>query len=70
MAFKPAPLNTAFFATSIIGFLISAFYIYPHSISWGMAFGLIFVLMFIASIISMTRATPISPLPKKAKKKK
>ncbi|MBD3361686.1 hypothetical protein GF358_02745 [Candidatus Woesearchaeota archaeon] len=69
MAFKPAPLNTAFFATSIIGFLISAFYIYPHNISWGIAFGLVFALMFIASIISMMRAKPEMQIAKIKKKK-
>ncbi len=67
MAFKPAPLNTGFFATSIIGLLISLFYIYPKSITWGTAFGLVFVLMFIASLISMRQASPGAQLPKKRK---
>jgi len=67
MPFKPAPLNTAFFATSIIGFLISAIYIFPKSTSWGAAFSLIFILMFLASIISMRKAKPITQLPKKKK---
>lgn len=70
MAFKPAPLNTAFFATSILGFLINAFYIYPNSISWGIAFGLVFALMFIASIISMRQAPPSAQLPKRIAKRK
>jgi multisubunit Na+/H+ antiporter MnhB subunit len=73
MAFKPAPLNTAFFATSIIGFLISIFYIYPKTVSWGFAFALVFALMFIASLISMRRAGISSQLPKRMrqiKKKK
>jgi hypothetical protein len=70
MAFKPAPLNTAFFATSIIGFLISVFYIYPKTVTWGTAFGLVFTLMFIASFIAMRRASPGPQLPKKLVKKK
>ena len=70
MAFTPAPLNTAFFATSIIGFLISIFYIYPKTMTWGVAFGLVFALMFIASMISMKRAAPNSQLPKRIAKKK
>ncbi|MBN1644830.1 hypothetical protein JW851_02180 [Candidatus Woesearchaeota archaeon] len=67
MAFKPAPLNTAFFATSIIGFMVSVFYIYPQSMPWGTAFGLVFSLMFIASLISMRQAKPIPQLTKKRK---
>jgi hypothetical protein len=45
---------------SILGFLTSAFYIptlvdiWPSAIDYAFAFGLVFVLMFIASIISMT----------------
>lgn len=70
MAFKPAPLNTTFFATSILGFLLSVFYIYPKNLPWGTAFGLVFALMFIASIISMMRATPEPQLAKKNIKKK
>ena len=38
----------------IIGFLISVFYIYPLSMTWGFTLGLFFGLLFIATIISMT----------------
>jgi hypothetical protein len=56
---KPvAPLKTSFLVFSIIGFLISVLYIPQFSISWAFAFALLFFLMFIASMISMTRATP------------
>lgn len=60
------PLSSTFMLTSIIGFLVSAFYIptmfdpikeyglYEGSISFAFAFGLIFVLMFVASLISMS----------------
>ena len=54
--------------TSIIGFLISAFYILPSSKTWGFTFVLFFTLMFIASLISMTYAPSEWPL--KAYKKK
>ncbi len=59
------PLSSTFMLTSIIGFLVSAFFIptmfdpvteaglYYGSIDFAFAFGLIFVLMFIASLISM-----------------
>ncbi|MCK4521934.1 MAG: hypothetical protein KAU20_05135 [Nanoarchaeota archaeon] len=54
MAFKAAPLHGSFMLTAILGFLISVIWVYPKNRSYGFAFGLIFVLMFIASIISMT----------------
>jgi len=40
----------------MIGFIISAMYIYKVDKSFGFAFMLIFVIMFIASMISMARA--------------
>jgi hypothetical protein len=52
--YKVAPLTGGFMITSIAGFLISTFYIYGASQKWGFTFGLFFVLMFIASLISMT----------------
>ena len=55
------PLSSGFMLTSIVGFLVSAFYIptmdpviFPSRIDYAFAFGLVFVLMFIASMISMT----------------
>ncbi|MBW2968952.1 hypothetical protein KY314_02450 [Candidatus Woesearchaeota archaeon] len=67
MPFKPAPLNSAFFATSIIGILITIFYVFYLSTSWGTAFIIIFSLMFIASLISMRKGAIIKPLKKKKK---
>jgi uncharacterized membrane protein len=49
-----APLSGGFMLTSIVGFLISAIYVYPQSATWGFTFGIFFVLMFIAAMISMT----------------
>ncbi|MBL7054957.1 hypothetical protein ISS05_04335 [Candidatus Woesearchaeota archaeon] len=51
---KVAPLSGGFMITSIVGFLISAVYVYPQSAAWGFTFGIFFVMMFIASMISMT----------------
>ena len=55
------PLSSSFMLTSILGFLTSAFYLptldpikFPNALSYAFAAGLIFVLMFIASLISMT----------------
>ena len=62
-----APLKTSFLAISMIGFLVSALYIPKFSITWAFAFGLIFTLMFVASMIAMVRGTPdeqLYPRPK------
>lgn len=50
------PLSQSFFLTSIFGFIISATLMYSGRINetWGFAFCLVFVMMFIASFISMT----------------
>ncbi len=58
--FKFAPLPGSFMITAIIGFLTSVVLIYPNSITWGFAFATVFVLMFAASLISMTHA-PVGP---------
>ena len=52
---KIAPLNSAFLVTSIIGFLISAFYLPQYSQTWAFTFGFIFIIMFVASMISMAK---------------
>lgn len=50
------PLSQSFFLTSIIGFIIAAGLTVSGRIapSWGFAFCLIFVMMFIASFVSIT----------------
>ena len=62
-----APLKTSFLVISMIGFLVSALYIPKLSLTWAFAFGLVFTLMFVASMISMVRGTPdeqLYPRPK------
>ncbi|MEK6868983.1 MAG: hypothetical protein AABX74_02040 [Nanoarchaeota archaeon] len=49
-----APLKGGFMITSMVGFLISAIYVYNASPRWGFTFALFFALMFVASLISMT----------------
>jgi len=49
-----APLTGGYMITSIVGFLISAYYVYDVSNRWGFTFALFFMLMFVASLISMT----------------
>jgi hypothetical protein len=53
---KIAPLSGGFMITSIVGFLVSAQYVYSRNATWGFTLSLFFVLMFIASLISMTYA--------------
>jgi hypothetical protein len=54
------PLNSTFMLTSIIGFIVSAFYIssltykFPDALSYSFAFSIVFITMFIASLISMS----------------
>jgi hypothetical protein len=50
------PLKGSFMATSMLGFLISAYWVYPQSFNYGISFMLVFMLMFIASFISLTKA--------------
>ena len=57
---QPAPLKGSFMATSILGFLISAYWVYPQSQRYAIAFMIVFAAMFIASIISMGKAPVIS----------
>jgi len=53
--------NNAFVIASIVGFVISAFYVYPMSKPFGFAFGLVFVVMFASSVLSMTFAPLNTP---------
>ena len=50
------PLPQSFFLMSIIGFIISAGFTLSGRLSpdWGFAFCLVFVMMFVASVVSMT----------------
>jgi len=50
------PLNSGFMVIAVLGFFISAYLVYPSSLNWGIAFMLVFVTMFVASLISMTKA--------------
>jgi multisubunit Na+/H+ antiporter MnhB subunit len=54
MAIKVAPLNSSFMVTSILGLLISIIWVYKQAPAWGAAFTVVFALMFISSIVSMT----------------
>ena len=47
---------------SIIGFLLSVFLVRKASPEWAFAFGIVFLMMFVASFISMKRASPDAEL--------
>ncbi len=53
---RVAPLTGGFMLASMLGFAISAVWVYPQSTSFGIAFMLVFGAMFIASLISLTYA--------------
>ena len=53
---KYAPLSGGFMIASIVGFFISTIYLMELSLNWGIALAMIFIIMLIASIISMTKA--------------
>ncbi len=55
---KIAPLKSSFLAMSMLGFLLSVIFIPSYSKTWAFTFGLIFTIMFVASMISMMYATP------------
>ena len=54
--FNVAPLSGGFMLTSLVGIIISFRIIEPKSPPWGFTFLLFFVLMLVASMISMTYA--------------
>lgn len=68
--FNIAPLSGGYMLTSIVGFIISAFYILPRSLPWGFTLVLFFTLMLVASLISMTYAPTDWPLKMDRKKAK
>lgn len=53
------PLKGSFMATAIFGILISIYYILPQSTNFGVSSIIIFSAMFIAAMISMTKAPVI-----------
>jgi multisubunit Na+/H+ antiporter MnhE subunit len=56
--FKVAPLSGSFMVAAIVGFLISAFYIFPKSRPWGLALVILFIVMFLAGMRS-ARLAPV-----------
>ena len=57
---QAVPLKGSFMITAILGLFISIYWVYPQNIQYGFAFIIVFVAMFIASLISMTKAPVIN----------
>ncbi len=55
---KAAPLKSSFMLAAILGLIITTIYTYSGRISsdWGVALGIVFACMFVASLISMRNA--------------
>ncbi|MGM5480784.1 MAG: hypothetical protein ACQESE_00055 [Nanobdellota archaeon] len=51
-----APLSQGFFLASIIGFLIAVMFLSKYSLPWSIVLGVVSAVMFLASMISMTKA--------------
>ncbi len=58
MSFKAAPLPASFMLLSLFGLLLCVLYLWKVSLQWAFAFGLLFLIMVIASFVSMTYADP------------
>jgi hypothetical protein len=50
------PLKSSFMLTAILGLLISAYWVYPQSKSYGFTFIVVFGAMLIAALVSMSKA--------------
>lgn len=58
---KIAPLSASFMLTAMLGFFLTLYFVFPASASWGFAFATVFVIMFVASVISMSSAPVNDP---------
>jgi hypothetical protein len=68
--FKFAPLSGGYMAGSMLGIFISLMYVYKQAPDWGITFTIVFSVMFIASIVSMTAADPKEFIELETKKKR
>ncbi len=67
--YKVAPLKGSFMLASILGFFISVYLIKNLSYQWAWAIGFLCVIMFCASLISMTYGPPAQEFLVEEKKK-
>tara|TARA_Y100000034_G_C6868523_1_gene396119 strand:+ start:1012 stop:1236 length:225 start_codon:yes stop_codon:yes gene_type:complete len=57
---EAVPLKGSFMITAILGLFISIYWVMPQSVPYGFSFIIVFVAMFIASLISMTKAPVVN----------
>ncbi len=53
---QAVPLKGSFMLIAMLGFFLSAYYIYPESSNFGVASMFVFALMFISSLLSLSKA--------------
>ena len=51
---RNVPFSSGFMLTSILGFLVSVLFVMKISLTWGFTFALVFVIMFVASVVNMS----------------
>ncbi len=56
MALKMAPLPHEWMLISIIGFFVTVFQVYGWNKTWGVTLLIFFIILFIASLVSMSGA--------------
>lgn len=57
MKAKYTPFDSTWSLASILGMFVSLLYVMPEiSLSWGFAFFIVFLVMFISSMVTMTKA--------------
>lgn len=56
--FKAAPLSSGFMFVGLIGFISSLYFFEEIGPTWGFTAVIFFIIIFIASMISMTYASP------------
>lgn len=57
-AFEYVPLSNSFFLAGILGFIVSAVYLPKISMTWAFTLGMVFLIMIVASLVSMVKAIP------------
>jgi hypothetical protein len=62
---KYAPLKPSLFVASILGFFVSAVYILKFSQTWAITLALVFMLMIIACLMSMSHQDQLDEQPRK-----
>jgi hypothetical protein len=60
--YNVAPLPASFAVASILGLFVSSMWISKFSANWAFAFSIVFLILLVASLISMSYAEPENQL--------